>query len=73
MCMSNEDLIEKLDKLLQDVRQYESESSQLIEIKQRIEQLENSGKEKLKKFWWRVSAKVYKRTYWWKTKKIFTI
>lgn len=50
MCMSNEDLIEKLDKLLQDVRQYESESSQLIEIKQRIEQLENSGKEKLKKF-----------------------
>ena len=50
MCMSNEDLIEKLDKLLQDVRQYESESSQLIEIKQRIEQLENSGKEKLKSF-----------------------
>lgn len=50
MCMSNGDLIEKLDKLLQDVRQNESEVSQLIEIKQRIEQLEKSGKEKLKGF-----------------------
>lgn len=50
MCMSNGDLIEKLDKLLQDVRQNESEVSQLIEIKQRIEQLEKSGKEKLKSF-----------------------
>lgn len=45
MCMSNGDLIKKLDKLLQDVRQYESEALQLTETKQRIERLENSGKE----------------------------
>ena len=50
MCMSNGDLIKKLDKLLQDVRQYESEALQLTETKQRIERLENSGKEKLKSF-----------------------
>jgi hypothetical protein len=48
--MSNGDLIKKLDKLLQDVRQYESEALQLTETKQRIERLENSGKEKLKSF-----------------------
>lgn len=50
MSMSNGDLIEKLDKLLQEVRQYESEALQLTETKQRIERLENSGKEKLKSF-----------------------
>lgn len=50
MCKSNDDVIEQLDQLLRDVRQYESEASQLTEIKQRIELLENSGKEKLKSF-----------------------
>lgn len=50
MCKSNDDVIEQLDQLLRDVRQYESEASQLTEIKQRIELLENSSKEKLKSF-----------------------